>query len=339
MQASAEVSLADKVEFLRQPERYPDEPAAIDVIETHFAWVFLSRVFAYKMKKPQKFRDLNLISAQARRRSCELEVSLNRRLAEATYIGVVRLSQLHSTMQLEGDGLALEWLVKMRRLPAQRNLIHAARDNRASSSDLRALVTKLMTFYKQTPAAPWGAAAYLTTLRRQICDYGRQLSAPEFHIAAPAIDKLVTAQCHFIERRSDLLEARIDQGRVVDAHGDLRPEHIFLLEDPQIIDCLEFKPELRLLDTAAEIVFLALECERLQQRALGEKILELYLDIGNDPARPLLLSFYRSMAALARALVSAWHLLDTDPESAEPWIRQANWYIDAAQASIDDASP
>jgi aminoglycoside phosphotransferase family enzyme len=226
----------------------------------------------------------------------------------------------------------------MRRLPAQQMLITAARDNRITTSDLRAVMTKLVGFYKSTATAPWGAADYLERLGTQVLDYGRQLSAPEFRLAASAIDKLVTAQYRFIERRSDLLKARIDQGYVVDAHGDLRPEHIFLLEDPQIIDCLEFKPDLRLLDCAAEIAFLGLECERVQQRSLGEKLLAVYLDIAGDPAEPRLLSFYRSVAALARALVSAWHLLDIDPSAAEPWIRQANWYIDAAEASIDDAS-
>jgi aminoglycoside phosphotransferase family enzyme len=36
----------------------------------------------------------------------------------------------------------------------------------------------------------------------------------------------------------------------VDTHGDLRPEHIFLADNPQVIYCLEFSTELRLQDSA-----------------------------------------------------------------------------------------
>jgi aminoglycoside phosphotransferase family enzyme len=339
VQEPYEVSLAEKVQWLRQPDGYPDAPADIDVVETHFAWVFLSRHFAYKLRKPLKFRNLDLRSLAARKLNCERELSLNRRLAEPTYLGIARLARLRAQLLVEGDGPAVDWLVKMRRLPADRMLITAARDDRVGSSDLRAVVAKLAGFYRTTARAPWGTVQYVDRLQAQITDYGRQLLAPELRTAAPAVDKLVAGQCRFIDRHRELLGSRIEQGRVVDAHGDLRPEHVFLVEHPQIIDCLEFDPELRQLDAAAEIAFLALECERLEHRSLGERILELYLDIASDPAGGALLSFYRSVAALARALVSAWHLLDVEPAYAEPWARRASWYIDAAQASIDDAAP
>ena len=37
MRKSSELSLAAKVEFLRQPDPYPDSPAAIEAIETDLA--------------------------------------------------------------------------------------------------------------------------------------------------------------------------------------------------------------------------------------------------------------------------------------------------------------
>mgnify|MGYP006202207167 CR=1 FL=1 len=40
-------------------------------------------------------------------------------------------------------------------------------------------------------------------------------------------------------------------GRIVEGHGDLRPEHIYLGTPPAIIDRLEFSMELRTLDTLA----------------------------------------------------------------------------------------
>ena len=51
--------------------------------------------------------------------------------------------------------------------------------------------------------------------------------------------------------------------RIVDGHGDLRPEHIWLDDPIEIIDCLEFNARLRAVDPFDEIAFLSLKCERL----------------------------------------------------------------------------
>jgi aminoglycoside phosphotransferase family enzyme len=51
-------------------------------------------------------------------------------------------------------------------------------------------------------------------------------------------------------------------GKIIEAHGDLWPEHICLEDKPVIIDCLEFNRALRILDTVSELAFLALECEQ-----------------------------------------------------------------------------
>src|SRR5690606_9530144 len=51
-QPQSAVSFADKVRFLRQPESYPERPGAVEAIESHMSWVFLTERHAYKMKKP-----------------------------------------------------------------------------------------------------------------------------------------------------------------------------------------------------------------------------------------------------------------------------------------------
>ena len=66
-----------------------------------------------------------------------------------------------------------------------------------------------------------------------------------------------------MQRLAAELDSRAARGCVVEAHGDLRPEHVCLLPEPQIIDCLEFSRDFRILDPADELAFLALECERL----------------------------------------------------------------------------
>ncbi len=63
----------DKVARLRDPGIYPDRPAAIEVIETHFSWVFLTPHRVYKLKKPVRYHGLDFTTLAARRHNCEQE--------------------------------------------------------------------------------------------------------------------------------------------------------------------------------------------------------------------------------------------------------------------------
>src|SRR5690606_17786907 len=112
------------------------------------------------------------------------------------------------------------------------------------------------------------------------------------------LDRIVGLQLAFIESHRELLAQRAAEGRVVDAHGDLRPEHVFLTEPPQIIDCLEFSIDLRWLDAAEEVAFLALECDRHGLGGVGQRLLAAYRKVAGDGVDECLLGFYRSRRAL-----------------------------------------
>jgi uncharacterized protein len=328
-------SLEDKVAFLQHPDAFPDAPERVDVIETHFAWVFLSRLYVYKLKKPIKFHGFDFTTLEARRENCELEIALNRRLAEPVYIGVVPLGRRGSTLLLEADATAVEWLVKMHRLPSDRTLEHVALHGRVEDTDLSALIEKLARFYAATTRASWDGLAYRTALTRRLERYTAELAASDAALDRGCLERIVENGHRFLHDHTTLFDARIAEGRVVDAHGDLRPEHVFLSSEPQIIDCLEFSAELRLLDTLEEISFLALECERLGRAHLGRHIEALYRERCADDAVGALADFYRSQRAIVRALLCAWHLHDGLPNDVDgQWRARATWYLDAAVAAI-----
>lgn len=333
---ASHVPLTAKIQFLRDPGSHPDQPASVETIETHFAWLFLARKFVYKLKKPIRFQSVDFTNLETRRAICELEVNLNRRLAESTYIGAIPLTSSPSGLQLDGVGQPLEWLVKMYRLPAEQSLELACQRKQVPEAQLRRLVVKLAGFYTQAVRPPWDASAYVSRLRQALDHYGTQLRAPALGLDAEVLNQLARLQRAFLADKAQLLKARIVQGRIVDAHGDLRPEHIFLLPNPQIIDCLEFSSELRLLDAAEEIAFLTLECERLGCAALGERIAALYREIAADPLPAEVMQFYRSMRAMIRALLSAWHLEESVQSDDRLWRDRANWYLEIARRSLTE---
>ncbi|MBN1236990.1 MAG: hypothetical protein JXB36_00740 [Gammaproteobacteria bacterium] len=329
------VGLARKIAFLRSPSTFPDRPAEVETVETHFAYVFMSQRLVYKLKKPHRFRQVDFTSVAARRANCELEAALNRRLAEPVYIGVVPLTFDGSELAIDGPGDAVDWLVHMHRLPQHRTLERLAAEGRVTDAELRSLIDKLNRFYRAAVLAPWGPEGYRRQVERRTRDTLRQLRSPELGLDASLLDAVDDAQMRFLDAGGALLEARARERRIVDAHGDLRPEHVFLDGEPQIIDCLEFSQELRWLDSAEEISFLALECERLAAPAVAQRLLDLYVDAAADPIAPGLLAFYRSARAAVRALLSAWHTVDgLPPAQAGHWIGRATWYLEQARSGL-----
>jgi uncharacterized protein len=128
-------------------------------------------------------------------------------------------------------------------------------------------------------------------------------------------------------RNSGLLSRRVEQGGVVEGHGDLRPEHICLGPQPLVIDCLEFRTELRSLDPIDELALLGMECERLGAPEIGEILFcRYYRRTGDDPP-PVLTTFYKAVSALTRARLAILHLQQGAVREPEKWPRRAAEYL------------
>src|SRR5690606_17535290 len=141
-------SLAAKVHWLQQPATYPHAPQRIDAIETHMSWVFLADEYVYKLKKPVRRDFLDFSTLEARHRNCEEELRLNRRLAPEVYLNVVPLTiDAAGTVRLGGQGEVLDWLVRMRRLPAECMLDYAIRHGTVRDDEIRRLALRLAEFY------------------------------------------------------------------------------------------------------------------------------------------------------------------------------------------------
>lgn len=326
----------EKVALLRKPGVYPGEVRQVEVIETHFSWVFLTERNVYKLKKPVRYHGLDLTTLAARRHNCEQEVMLNRRLAPDVYLGAVALTSTdHSGLELDGRGPVVDWLVVMRRLPAERMLDAAIRAGTVSADEVRKFSLLLADFYRRAAPVTLDPDAYRQRFATAVQANHVELTAPAYRLPGEQIAALTRAQERFLHDRGELLVRRARTGRIVDAHGDLRPEHICLTPDPVIIDCLEFDPELRRLDPADELAYLALECERLGAPALGADVLRHYREATGDDCPDALIHFYTVFRACLRAKIAIWHLADCAPAERDHWSERARSYLDLAASYAD----
>ncbi|HVW69901.1 MAG TPA: hypothetical protein VHB68_13060 [Steroidobacteraceae bacterium] len=324
------------LEFLRRPSSYPEPTRNVEVIETHFAWVFLTDAYAYKLKKPLRHDCMDYRSLAARKRGCGDELRLNRRLAPAVYLGLVPVVRARDGSLRIGrsqGATVVDWLVKMRRLPAERMLDRALLAERVSVLDVAAVAAVLSRFFESARRRPLTPRGYLARLRRAVRVNDAELSAASLRLEKLRARAVSRAQLAFIEENARQLSSR--GALLVDGHGDLRPEHVFLgagLRLACVIDCLEFSRDLRRLDPAEELAFLILECRRLGAKQAGRILLARFRQVSPIRVDPALLYFYMSQRAMTRAKLAAWHL--NDPQFA----RQAAVWRAIAASYVADAA-
>jgi aminoglycoside phosphotransferase family enzyme len=327
----ASISLSDKIRALSQSLAYPDPCASVEVVQTHFACVFLAGELAYKLKKPVQVERMDFRDAAARERTCRDELRLNRRLARDVYLDVVPLTlESGGALRVSGVGVAVDWLVKMRRLPSDRMLDRAIAMGTATVAGVDPAAQLLAEFYRDRPAVIRSGAEYLARMHERVQDARTQLSASDLCLDAASIESACARQCNFLRECAPLIEARATEERVVEGHGDLRPEHVFLGSDGMpaaVIDCLEFDLDLRIFDALEELAFLALECDRLGAASLGAEFVRVYRSVMRDDFPPPLFAFYRRQRALTRAKIAAWHLRDAEVRNLADWRALAHKYV------------
>lgn len=324
------VELAEKVRFLSDPAAYAGATRRVEPRETHMSWVFLTDRRVYKLKKPLRRPFLDFTTIDRRRHFCEEELRLNRRLAPTTYLSIVALRADAGGLSLGGDGEIVDWLVEMERLPQDDMLDARIAADKVARGDVDRIGSLLAGFYAGLPPqrADGGAAIEHFVSEHEVTR--EILERDDFGLGERVrqVNRRVGAG---IVSLSPAMERRIAEGRIVEGHGDLRPEHVSLSQPPQIIDCLEFSRALRMVDPYDEVNHLGLECDLLGAGWIRPVLLlALERRLGGRP-EPELMALYGGFRMLLRARLCLAHLLDVPVRKPEKWRPLALAYIALAE--------
>ncbi len=328
--------LPDKVAFLSRPDAFPGESGPVESRETHMSWVFLTARHAYKMKKPMRQERLDFGTLERRRFFCEEEVRLNRRLAPTVYLGAVPLTVADDgTMALGGAGAAVDWVVKMRRLPADGTLEAMALSGRLREDHARAVAARMAGFYAGCAPEPVAPGDYRRRFRRMLAENQSELRRPAFGLPLDVVDRAVDRLARFIDVEAERLDGRARADRIVEGHGDLRPEHVYLEPDMLVTDCLEFDRDLRLIDPADELGYLAMECDLIGATHVHEWLFAGYGEASGDWPPEDLIAFHKGCRAMRRAKLAAWHLDEPDCRDPDRWGGRAHDYLELAAINAE----
>lgn len=315
----------------------------IRVIETGASWVYLLRDWVLKQKKPRSGPVLDLRSLSARERNARHELAVNRRLSPRVYAGLrvicrrgpSGLTILEPKSLLAADVL-LDWFVLMRRLPHAQMLDRLMGRGQLSPVLIDRLAQSLVDAHTSAAPATISADAWLARFDRE-----QMRCQPIFerHGADLARQALVRTEAAYA-RLQATLRRRHTLGAVLLGHGDLRPAHVCLLEQPQLIDALDVSAVLRQIDGWEDLALLGLECAMVGASWVSGRLALSYARLApphlNAPGSALV-AYYCAHHAIVRARLAYAHLDSTRPHRRRDWAALGGRYAAQAWAAADEA--
>ncbi|MCD6580553.1 MAG: AAA family ATPase [Desulfuromusa sp.] len=307
------------IDRMLDPAFYDHPASEVELIETHISWIFLAGEFAYKLKKPVNFGFLDFSTLEKRRYFCQEELRLNKRFAPQLYLEVIRIGGESDNLKLNGKP-EIDYLVKMRRFPQQKQLDRMLADGELSVEHIERFAKKIAQIHTQAPIAEtkseFGSPRSIiepilqnfAQIRRFLPDASMIRQVDELEKwSRTAHTKL---QKTFLQRQTE--------GFIRECHGDIHLANMAWFDEaPLLFDCIEFSESLRWIDPINDVAFLTMDLDDRGEAALGWHFLNRYLQETGDYPGMALLNFYKIYRAMVRTKVTCLRLSQPDLSEAE----------------------
>ncbi len=338
---------------LSRAEAYPHSVENIQLIETHISWVFLTGHYAYKIKKNVNFGFLDFSTLARRRRFCEEELRLNRRLAPALYLGVVPICGSFQKATINGTGEVIEYAVKMRQFDTQNSFDALLAESKLTPSHIDESAQVLARFHSGIAIAD-KTSSYGTAeaIRQPAMENFDQLALSTNTIftdnaAHPSQQQLQQQSQQQLHRWTTnqhakligIFEQRKNAGFIRECHGDLHLRNIVIWQGRVTpFDGIEFSDNLRWIDVISELAFLLMDLDDHQQAVLARQLLNTYLSLTGDYAGLRVLRYYQVYRAMVRAKVAGLRL-DQNENKAPQLLPEINNYLQLAKRYTQTHAP
>ena len=337
----AAASWPELIRQLLDPAAYPHATDEIRVVETHISWVMLTGAFAYKIKKPVELGFLDFRTLEARHHFCEEELRVNRRTAAEWYLDVVPIGARSGGV---GVGLqpALEYAVRMRQFPHAARLDRCLQAGRLGLPEMRGLAVAIARFHRGlAPRRQVDAAHEVERAVRPARNNFTHLEPAAFDDESQ--QRLAVIEAWTLEQAEALapdFAERARGGAIRECHGDLHLENL-LLQNGQFIpfDALEFNPNLRWIDIANDVAFLAMDLMARGQPGFAYAVLNAWLEETGDYDSLRVMRFYLVYRSMVRAVVSAIRQRQGAVPSGDSARPEAARYVELAAKLVDTPPP
>ncbi|MGN6461923.1 MAG: AAA family ATPase [Pseudolabrys sp.] len=296
--------------------------AAVDVIETHAAMVFLAGNRALKIKRAVRFPFLDYSTLRLRRAACEAELRVNRVFAPQIYRRVVAITHDRcGKFTLDGDGPTAEWAVEMQRFDPDETFDRIAEREGIDEPTARALADAVLAAHARAPAMQ--ADRWLAALREYLTQNDDAFIERSDLFDVAAVRALSRRSRETLDALRPLLRQRGRDGFIRRLHGDLHLGNIVRLNGaPVLFDAIEFDEWVATGDVLYDLAFLLMDLWARDLPLAANQIFNRYLQHAREPSHLdalAALPLFLSLRAAIRAKVTAARLTSAharDPEIA-----------------------
>ncbi len=299
------VNQAAVIAFLSSADAYGGM-AAVERIDTHTSVLFLVDARVFKLKRALRYDYLDYSTVERRRECCLAEVRLNRRTAPSLYHRVVPVTLDHAgSLELGGNGQAIEWLVEMSRFEESSLLDRLAERGALELTLMADLAHAVARFHA---IAEWrfdhggrrGMAWVIDGNADGFHEYGGGA------LDAADCRQLTTLSHATLDQQADRLMTRRAQGCVRRCHGDLHLRNVCLLDGrPTLFDCIEFSDDIACIDVLYDVAFLVMDLLHRGLPRHAHEVCNEYVTATCDIDGLALMPLFLSVRAAVRAKTSA----------------------------------
>jgi aminoglycoside phosphotransferase family enzyme/predicted kinase len=336
---------------LSDPAAYPFLVDRVEVHQTHISVVFLAGKLAYKIKKPVNPDFLDFSTLEKRRHFCAEEVRLNRRSAPEVYLGVVPIVGTADGVRLEGEGTAIEWAVKMQRLPESATFQERLRRGEVAVEHAELLARRIRGFHTNAETnariAVFGRFDAVSRLILDVYDLARPQVGTT--VSAVVFQRLHALAQSNLARLRPIINSRAARGVTRDCHGDLHLDHVYYFPERRppadlvIVDCIEFNERFRFIDPVADMAFAFMDFAFWGRRDLARTFADAYFQASGDAEGKLLLPLYAAYRATVRGAVEGMLLGEKEVSESEreaaPARSRAHWLLALTELEEPDRRP
>ena len=330
-------------EALRHESAYPHATGRIEVVETHISLIFLTESFAYKVKKTVDLGFLDFSTLEKRRYFCNEELRLNQRLCPEIYLSVVPVVQSGNSFFIDGEGVIVNYAVKMVRFDRTMELDRMLSYGELSTMHVDILSSLISGFHQSIPAvtAETGFGHPDNLIKPMLANFTHTEPAASNRAESIRLESLKQWTVEEHQRLSSLFVERQQGGYIRQCHGDMHTGNmVWWKERIFIFDCIEFNDNLSKIDVISDLAFLFMDLEHAGYPAFAWRLLNNYLtETGDYDALPLL-RFYSVYRAMVRAKVTAIRYTQTtEPFTREKILLEHFSYLQLAEHYTDTQKP
>ncbi len=353
-----------------------------ETIETHISRVYLTDKFAYKQKKPVNFGFVDYTTLEKRISFAKRELSLNRRACSGIYLDLVELRQkkdkgklidVFVRMRRVDSGRFLNNILKsnqalseikindiLKKTAKRIYLFHkTARTSKriskfggydvykANWDDNYAIIAEEKgtdIFYSKSDSSK----NLKSNMDTQADAYkGNAFMPAEVNKSAPFFISAAYPSFLASPLFSEFIRLRSEGGFVRDVHGDLRMEHIAVLDPRRVngiclMDCVEFDERYRCQDIYLDIAFLLMDfefngyfCESVLFFGYYKNCFNYLKSIAPfEKYESFVIPFFKAYRAIVRTKISMLSPGEGAPAKALKYFNLASFYLAIAKKRV-----